>query len=252
MAGFFTAIRQVYRDSQKKEDIAWNTYVARPLAAILVHLARPTPLTPNQVTFLGAFVFLFAAILLIVWPTATGFLVAALIIQFSYLLDCADGQLARLKSMTSDVGAHLDFLMDEYKALLLVGALGIRLWRIDDHTFWLFLTIGALFIVSTATSMTNFIRRPEYAGKTIQPGDSARSRPIPTSTRGKILWTLQKTARYIAHYPSWIIWVALLGFFLPLDTAFFFLLPFLGVYLLYLSRTSLLMILKLARPGFYR
>jgi phosphatidylglycerophosphate synthase len=38
---------------------------------------------------------------------------AALVLELSYILDCTDGQLARLKHQTSPVGAHLDFLMDE-------------------------------------------------------------------------------------------------------------------------------------------
>ncbi len=252
MAGFIGAIRQVYRDSQKSEDIAWNTYVARPLAAVLVHLLRSTPLTPNQVTFLGGFVFVFAAVALIAWPGPVGFLVAALIVQFSYLLDCADGQLARIKQMTSEVGAHLDFLMDEFKALLLVGAAGIRLWVVEDDILWLFVAIGAVFIVSAATSLTNFIRRPEYAGKAVGPGESAKKRALPKSPVGKVIWLVEAVARYFVHYPSWIIWIAIVGFFVPLDTAILFLVPFLGVYILYMGRTSLSILLKLGTPGFYR
>ena len=44
------------------------------------------------------------------------------------MLDCADGQLARLKGTSSPVGAHLDFLMDELKAFTLVAAVAVRLW----------------------------------------------------------------------------------------------------------------------------
>lgn len=252
MANFVAAIRQVYRESRKKEDIFWNTYVARPLAAVLVHLLRPTPLTPNQVTFLGAFIFLFAAAAFIFIPGPLGFLVGALIVELSYLFDCADGQLARLKNMTSQIGGHLDFLMDEFKALLLVGALAVRLWMVDGQVMWLFIGLGALFLVSAATSLTNFIRRPEYAGQTIAPGESAKKRAIPKSLVGKVLWLVETVARYFVHYPSWIIWAAIGGFFLPLDTALLFLVPFLGVYFLYLGRTGLAVLLKLGRPGFYR
>lgn len=252
MTGFFHAIRTVYRDSRKKEDIAWNTYVARPMAAVLVHLLRATPLTPNQVTFLGGIVFAVAALVMVLASSPLGFLGAALLIHFSYLLDCADGQLARLKQMTSEVGAHLDFLMDEIKALMLVAAAAIRLWVLDDEVLWLFVAIAAIFLVAVATSLTNFVRRPEYAGQTIAPGESARKKAIPSSPIGKAIWLAEAIARYFVHYPSWILWVALIGLFAPLDPAIFFLLPFLGVYLLYLARTGLAIVLKLGTPGFYR
>lgn len=251
MASVVNEIRKVYRASQKAEDIAWNTYVARPLAAVLVYLLRPTPLTPNQVTFLGGAIFAVAGLVLAVWPGPVGFLVGAAVVQLSYLFDCADGQLARLKNMTSDVGAYLDFLIDELKALWLVGALSVRLWFVDDHHGWLLLGMGALFLVATATSLTNFVRRPEYAGRKIGPGESAKKQAIPEGTIKKIIWLAMAVARYLVHYPSWILWAALIGFFVPFDTALLFLVPFLGVYLLYLAQTTLAVIWKLGRPAFY-
>ena len=53
------------------------------------------------------------------------------------MLDCVDGQLARLRGTSSPIGAHLDFLMDELKAFLLVAAAGVRLWRETNQPFWL-------------------------------------------------------------------------------------------------------------------
>ena len=50
------------------------------------------------------------------------------VLELSYVLDCVDGQLARLRGTSSPVGAHFDFLMDELKAFLLVGATAARLW----------------------------------------------------------------------------------------------------------------------------
>lgn len=252
MASFLGAIKKVYRESVKKEDIAWNTYVARPQAAILVHLLRSTPLTPNQVSFLGGFIFLIAAVAMVHLPGESGFFIAALLIHLSYLFDCADGQLARLKTMTSPVGAYLDFLIDEFKALLLVGAATLRLWLIDGDPFWLLVGIIALCLVSFSTSLTNFVRRPEYAGQTIHPGASARKKPFPASPLGKLIWLAEAIARYFVHYPSWILWVALAGFLAPIDAALIFLVPFLGVYSLYLLRTGAAVVLKLGSPGFYQ
>lgn len=252
MASLIESIRDVYQASKKKEDIAWNIYVARPIAAILVAMLRPTPLTPNQVTFLGVAVFFVAAAAFIALPGAWGFLVGALLVQLSYLFDCADGQLARLKSMTSEVGSHLDFLMDELKAMTLAGALGVRLWMMDGEPYWLLVATAGVFWVGAATSLTNFVRRPEYAGVEVKPGDSARKRAMPASLIGKVIWLAEAVARYFVHYPSWIMWVALAAFVLPFDAAIVFLVLYLGVYTVYLARTTLAILLKLAHPGFYR
>lgn len=251
MFSVFNAIRDTYEASRKSQDIAWNTYVARPLAAVLVLILKKSPITPNQTTFLGVGVFIIAAAIMVGWSGPVGFLVAALVIQLAYLFDCVDGQLARIKDMTSEIGAYLDFLMDEIKALLLVAAASIRLWFVDGDVLWLFVGIGSVLVVAAATSLTNFVRRPEYAGEQIDPGQSAKRQSMPDSPVGKVVWLVKAVARYFVHYPSWILWAAIIGFFAPVDTALLFLVPFLGVYLMYLGQTALGVIWRLGRPGFY-
>jgi phosphatidylglycerophosphate synthase len=252
MTGFIQELIDVYRASRKNQDIAWNTYVARPLAAMLVYVLRRTALTPNQITFLGVFVFVFAAAILVAWRDPFGLLVAALVLQLSYLFDCADGQLARLKGMTSEVGSHLDFLMDEIKALLLVGAVSIRLWLSWENETWLLAGIAAVFLVAMATSMTTFVRRPEYAGKEIKPGASANKRPMPASLPGKLVWLIESVASYFVHYPSWFLYVAFIDFIPAIDGALVFFVLFVGVYLAYTGKTSLAILLRLGHPRFYR
>ncbi len=74
--------------------------------AIAKRLAN-SPLTPNQVTFLGIFVGLAAA-----WAIVKGdpdwMLVAAILLQVNVVLDYVDGSLAHLKGMGSVLGDWLD------------------------------------------------------------------------------------------------------------------------------------------------
>jgi len=252
MGSFIDEIVGVYRTSRKSEDIFWNVYVARPMAAMLVYFLRRTSLTPNQITFLGVVVFFGAAALLIGWLNPVGMLLAALVLQLSYLVDCADGQLARLKGMTSEVGAHLDFLMDEIKALVLVAAVAIRLWRVYEEQAWLIAGIAAVILVAVATSLTTFVRRPEYAGKEIKPGQSAKKKPMPASVPGKAIWLVERIASFFVHYPSWFLYVALLDFLPQVDGALVFFVLFTGVYLAYTGRTSLAILFRLGHPGFYK
>ena len=109
------AVVDAYRRTRKPKDIIWNRYVARPLAAVVVVPLARTRITPNQITLATLLVFLAGAAVMAFIPGWGALVGSAAIIEFSYVLDCADGQLARLKGMSSPVGAYLDFLMDELR-----------------------------------------------------------------------------------------------------------------------------------------
>ena len=132
---------------------------------LVVPLAR-TRITPNQVTFATLLVFLAGAAVLALLPSWGALVAGAAIIELSYVLDCADGQLARLKGTSSPVGAHLDFLMDELKAFALVAAIAVRLWLPARDPRWLLEGLAGLVAVAAAISLTTFVRRPEYAAAT--------------------------------------------------------------------------------------
>jgi len=249
-------ITRIYRDSCKEHDILWNLYVARPLASVLVYLLRRTPVTPNQVTFLGAGLFLGVAAALIGVRGWAGMLLAAGFLELSYLFDCADGQLARLTSMTSDVGAYLDFLVDEVKALILVGASGIRVWlegggASGGRPFWLLVTVGGVVLVAIATSLTTFVRREAYAGGEIEPGASARRAEMPDGAVAAAIWAGRRLASFLVHYPSWYVAVALADGLSGFDGTRWFLYLFLGVYVVYAGKTGVAVLWKLGRPSFY-
>lgn len=248
--GLIASVRQVYLSSRKKRDITWNTYIARPLAAVLVHLLASTPLTPNQVSFLGALIFLGVPAALLLNLGALGLIIAALILQLAYVFDCADGQLARHTGKTSPVGAYLDFFIDEVKALLLVAACGVRLWLVFDHAAWLLATLAGVLLVAIATSLTTFVRRPQYAGQEIMPGVHAEPKK-PTSVVGRLIALFESCAKYLIHYPSWFSFVAIAGIFWPNEATIAFLTLFLGVYAVYTAKTGLAVLVKLGRPSFY-
>jgi hypothetical protein len=114
------------------------------------------------------------------------------------------------------VGAHLDFLMDELKAFLLVGAVAVRLWRPEGAARWLLEGIGALIAVATAISLTTFVRRPEYAAATGAAvskgsgdyGEGFEAPPPPAASRSP-LRLVEGLGRFLVHYPSYILFVAL-------------------------------------------
>ena len=120
---------EVYRKTRKTPDLFWNMYVCRPIAAVLVDVVKGTRITPNQITLLSYVVAMAAAVLLVFLPGHVVIVVAVLVYQASYVLDCADGMLARWRGIQSTPGHLLDFLMDELKAFLILGAVAVRLFR---------------------------------------------------------------------------------------------------------------------------
>jgi hypothetical protein len=208
----FTAIADAYRRTRKPNDIFWNRFVARPAAAVLLVPLERSRITPNQITFASLVVFAAAAGVLIALPGHAGLLLAVLIIELSYVLDCVDGQLARLRGTSTPVGAHLDFLMDELKAFLLVAATGVRLWREQGAPFWLLEGLGGLVMVASAISLTTFVRRPEYTGDGRRPtsaGDYGDGfvEPLIPPRRGPIQLA-EALGKFLIHYPSYLVLVA--------------------------------------------
>jgi len=126
------AVREIYRQSKKKRDNFWTEWISRPPAALLVYLLKGTPITPNQVSFLAIGVAAGGCATLILWRTWLGLIVAGLILQLAYVIDCVDGQLARIKDLASPVGALLDFMLDEVKAFLVISSAAVRLWWVND------------------------------------------------------------------------------------------------------------------------
>lgn len=92
---------------------AIDIYLHRPLARFVVKLLLPTPITPNQVTLLAGFLGCLAGLFL-GWgahhPALR--LLAAGLLFLSVILDCADGQLARARQVSSTIGAILDGVAD--------------------------------------------------------------------------------------------------------------------------------------------
>ncbi len=127
----------------------------RRLSTLLTRLLVRTPLSPNQVTVLSFLVLLPGAYLL-----STGERIALIgagfLIQLSFTLDCCDGELARLRGISSPFGAWLDGLLDRIAELALCLALGRALEHQSDDPhayFYSFVVFASLAMTHIATLM---------------------------------------------------------------------------------------------------
>jgi hypothetical protein len=117
------AHRLLYRILIKPQDNAITRTLYRPISSPLTRLLVWTPITPNQISYLVA-----AIVALGCWLTAsasTARVIAgtAVVLAAAYL-DCCDGEVARLKLLSSRFGAWIDTIIDELSSVGYMAALG--------------------------------------------------------------------------------------------------------------------------------
>lgn len=118
--------REFFRQSLKSDsfiaDELINVYLLRPIAASLVWVLYPTPVTPNQVTVAAILVGLVAATVYSI-GTPLALAAAGLLVTAKDILDDADGQLARAKGVYSRRGRFLDSIGDFAVDVAIFGAI---------------------------------------------------------------------------------------------------------------------------------
>ena len=229
---------EVYKKTRKRPDLFWNTYVARPPAAAVVAILAGTRVTPDQVT-LFAFVVAMAGVAgIIALPGYWGFVVAVVVFELSYVLDCVDGMLARWRGTASATGHLLDFLVDEIKAFALLGAVAIRLFREQADPRWLLLGVVGLVVLATGIAITTFQRRPEVSGK---PADAKEPPAEQRSLAAKLASVPLGVAKFLIHYPSYILYVAIAG------RPELYLIPYVAVNALYALKSLAWLALRFGR-----
>lgn len=117
------AERLLYRILVKPQDNMITRFMYRPVSLPLTRLLVATPVTPNQVSVLVAII-----VGLGIWLTAsassTSVLLGSVVILLGSYLDCCDGEIARVKLMSSKFGAWLDTIIDELSTIAYLLALG--------------------------------------------------------------------------------------------------------------------------------
>ncbi len=88
-----------------------DVFVHRPLAYVIARALLPTRISPDSVT-LTSLAFGLTAAVLMVWPLPHHWQWAALLSFIGTVLDCVDGQLARLRKTSSVLGRMLDGTCD--------------------------------------------------------------------------------------------------------------------------------------------
>jgi phosphatidylglycerophosphate synthase len=246
---------EIYKQTRRKGEYIWNTLFSRPFSSVIVYLAYRTPITPNGITFISLAWGLASAASFLFWIDMTGAIFGFIFSQMAYIFDCADGQLARMRKTSSDLGILLDFLIDEIKTYFIFAAIGLRLFfQVSSGSYnipnwypdfvknffqipniFIYLTVLGLVLIAVSIELTNLTRRQEYGGSLTEKGPKKRSGII-----GTCLFIIEWLFQRVLHYPSTII------YYIVFDRLDLFLLFFTCAYILYALRTGLSVFMKTA------
>jgi hypothetical protein len=126
-----------YKNSIKSFDVEEiiDLAIFRPLSFLFVKLVYSTNITPNQISIVSMFFGLLSGF-------AIGFgkpeflILGGVLIFLSNLLDCADGQLARLKKNGTKTGRIIDGFIDYVTGLSIFIGMGFAVSYISGNYFY--------------------------------------------------------------------------------------------------------------------
>ncbi|WP_345553872.1 DUF5941 domain-containing protein [Streptomyces lannensis] len=140
------------RSAVKARDGFFTTHFISPYSRYIARWCAQRGLTPNQVTTASLLTALIAAGCAAT-GTRGGFVAAGVLLIFSFVLDCTDGQLARYSLQYSTLGAWLDATFDRAKEYAYYAGLALGAARGGDDVWAL--ALGAM-ILQTCRHVVDF------------------------------------------------------------------------------------------------
>ncbi|MCG8459336.1 MAG: CDP-alcohol phosphatidyltransferase family protein [Holophagales bacterium] len=190
----------------------WADLYGYPLSyRILPWVARLDGLTPNFVTLGSFFLYLLGCVLLI-WPVPHHLALASVLLLIAYLGDQLDGQLARLKNLSSAIGNYLDKVVDVFKVYAITLSLSVAVFRETGQVTPVFLGFTACFFfnfryyIKLETVLSQASRDPSYLARCTARADALSSsiqqeyRRLSagsTSDRLRLLWIKNRTFFFV-------------------------------------------------------
>ena len=155
--------------------------LVRHLSYRLTPILLKTSATPNQITTISLLLGLACAACFTQGEWITG-IVGGLLLIASYTFDNCDGEVARIKKMSSEFGAKLDDISDWMVDVSFFIALGYGTAQVNGQQIWLWLGLAAaagafidyivdLIYEARKSKNPNAISREEQASEPKQPED---------------------------------------------------------------------------------
>ncbi len=140
-----------YKNSLKKSDKSYvlkylnaEKYISRPIASLIVRMVFNTRVSPNFLTY-SSFIISLPGIILIALGGYRNVVIGAFLILISFIVDAADGMLARSRGSGTEYGKYLDLFLDRVSDFLIFSSVTLYKFGITGNKDWL---IFGLFILS--------------------------------------------------------------------------------------------------------
>lgn len=186
-----------------------DTYLNRKLSRPLTRWFLRSPITPNQVTLLAGLLSVLGAVCFLpggYW----GPLLGALLLQCSAVLDCCDGEIARIKFMESPLGDTLDIVCDTIGAIAIFLGMGAAVWKngASEHA----LLLGGVLALGGALSfpLVTLAERTEEAGTRRGGWEDVVIQKVLISLTNRDYSVLILASAVVGQL-SWFLWGAAIG-----------------------------------------
>jgi len=127
--------------TKNKDDEWWSSFVTSPLAIVINYFVIDIKwLTPNLIT-LFSFIIALVSVVFIIVGGLMNFIIAAVLIHLSHILDCMDGQMAQYRGISSKSGSYFDKLTDQIQVTLWFGAIGYAAYAQTQNVLPIFLAL---------------------------------------------------------------------------------------------------------------
>lgn len=154
-------LRKLIQKPKHEEELyAW--YVMRRVSIYVSLFLAKFPITPNQITILsllfglcGATILILGGILRLKWLVFLG----SLFFQTWYLLDCVDGELARLKKIFSEIATILDHIVHYLIDFFVIFSLSLYSYLISKQIKFLIFGMILIFILILKRNLHHLFSR---------------------------------------------------------------------------------------------
>lgn len=177
---------------------------ATPIANAILHMVADWKfITPNRLTMMSLFL-TYVTALCISFGAKDWLLIAAVLLQVAYVLDCMDGQLARYRGLSSSFGSFLDKWSDFIKFPMIILALTVE----SSHRVQSPLTIVIGFLTLFFICYEPYLRSLVKSELSIEPWETLTAgnfiqRNLRFFLFEEAQWYLVVSVCLVASSPTW-------------------------------------------------
>ena len=153
------AERRLWASLTSNADGIVDRFLNRPLGRYVSKILIHAPFSPNQVSIASTLVGILSG-----WFFAGGYFISgAFLLQISAIIDCVDGDLARVLYKESRLGKWLDLVGDQFVHIAVFAGIGFGLARSDPASPALALGISAVLgVIISFAVIVRFMQRKSH------------------------------------------------------------------------------------------